>query len=278
MDAHALRTPGLRPLAAFLVGALPLLCGASHRTANFVVEAPNAEIARTVAEHAEKCRRTIARAWLGKELADWARPCPVKVKVTAGEAGGLTSFGFDHGHVTDQSMVVEGRLERILASALPHEITHTIFAAYFGGPMPRWADEGASLLSEDDRELRRHDQIADDLFARRGALTLATLFQIEEYPKDLMSFYGQGYSISRFLVEIGGRPRFLKFVRDGLESGWDRATVDHYGLADVRELDRAWRSWHRVASTASRSPHRDGGDAFLAYGDEPELDADEPTR
>jgi hypothetical protein len=279
MDAHALRTPGLRPLAAFLVGSLPLLCGASHRTANFVVEAPNAEIARTVAEHAEKCRRTIARAWLGKELADWARPCPVKVKVTSGEAGGLTSFGFDHGHVTDQSMVVEGRLERILASALPHEITHTIFAAYFGGPMPRWADEGASLLSEDDRELRRHDQIADDLFARRGALALATLFQIEEYPKDLMSFYGQGYSISRFLVEIGGRPRFLKFVRDGLESGWDRATVDHYGLADVRELDRAWRSWHRVASTASRSPNRGGGgDAFLAYGDEPEPDADEPTR
>jgi hypothetical protein len=144
--------------------------------------------------------------------------------------------------------------------------------------MPRWADEGASLLSEDDRELRRHDQIADDLFARRGALALATLFQIEEYPKDLMSFYGQGYSISRFLVEIGGRPRFLKFVRDGLESGWDRATVDHYGLADVRELDRAWRSWHRVASTASRSPNRGGGDAFLAYGDEPEPDADEPTR
>ena len=62
-------------------------------------------------------------------------------------------------------MSVEGRLDRILASALPHEVTHTIFAAYFGGPMPRWADEGASFLSEDLRETRRHDQVAANLLA-----------------------------------------------------------------------------------------------------------------
>jgi hypothetical protein len=84
--------------------------------------------------------------------------------------------------------------------------------------------------------------------ARRGEVALGTLFQIEEYPKDLMSFYGQGYSISKFLIEIGGRPRFLRFVRDGLRSSWSSATLTHYGLADVRELDRAWRSWHKVVA------------------------------
>src|SRR5262249_27791889 len=136
-------------------------------------------------------------------------------------------------------------------SALPHEVTHTIFAAYFGGPMPRWADEGASLLSEDERELRRHDRIAVDLFARRGELPLARLFRVETYPKDLMSFYGQGYSISRFRIEMGGRPRFLQFVRDGMKEGWDAATRTHYQLADVRELDRAWRSWHHVVVQAA---------------------------
>jgi len=129
---------------------------------------------------------------------------------------------------------------------LPHEVTHTVFAAYFGGPMPRWADEGASLLSEDLRERRRHDQISLDLLARRGDFPLAKLFGMEDYPSDLMGFYGQGYSVSRFLVEMGGRPRFLQYVRDGLRSGWDAATKAHYGLTDVRELDRAWRSWHKV--------------------------------
>jgi hypothetical protein len=148
--------------------------------------------------------------------------------------------------VADQTINVEGRLDRILASALPHEVTHTIFAAHFGGPMPRWADEGACLLSEDEREKRRHDQIVADLLARRGDFPLGRLFRMEDYPRDLMGFYGQGYSVSRFLVEIGGRPRFLQFVRDGSQRGWDVAAKLHYGLADCRELDRAWRSWHTV--------------------------------
>jgi len=226
--------------------ALTGLTGASHRTANFVVDAPSPDVARAVGDHAERCRKSIALQWLGHELPPWTEPCPVKVKLTAGEAGGVTSFGFARAKVTDQTMSVEGRLDRILASALPHEVTHTIFAAYFGGPMPRWADEGASLLSEDLRERRRHDQISLDLVARRGEMSLGRLFRVEDYPSDLMGFYGQGYSASRFLVEMGGRPRFLKFVRDGLQSGWDGATKTHYGLADVRELDRAWRSWHKV--------------------------------
>ncbi|MGZ3430656.1 MAG: hypothetical protein ACXWN0_02570, partial [Isosphaeraceae bacterium] len=169
MEAHrdqlARRLGGI---ATMVLGCVPLLCGASFRTGNFVVEAPTQSIARTVAEHAETERVNIARAWLGRELPAWTTPCPIRVKVTSGEAGGLTSFGFNNGRVTDQSMMVEGRLDRILASALPHEITHTVFAAYFGGPMPRWADEGAALLSEDERERRRHDQIAVDLLARRG--------------------------------------------------------------------------------------------------------------
>jgi hypothetical protein len=129
--------------------------------------------------------------------------------------------------------------------------------------MPRWADEGASLLSEDQRELSRHDQIALDLLARRADIPLSRLFVIEDYPKDLMSFYGQGYSISRFLVEMGGRPRFLRFVRDGLNDGWDPAARAHYQLADVRELDRAWRAWHRVAVSTRRVST---ADAALAFG------------
>jgi hypothetical protein len=256
MDACA--SPGRMGWKVGLVvlGCLPFLAGATHRTPNFVVEAAHPDVARQVAESAERYRLSIARAWLGKELPNWSRPCPIRVKLTSGEAGGLTSFGFNAGRVTDQSMVVEGRLDRILASALPHEITHTVFAAYFGGPMPRWADEGASLLSEDERERKRHDQIAVELIGRGAEIPLAQLFQIEEYPKDLMSFYGQGYSVSRFLIEMGGRPRFLRFVKDGLQSGWDGAARTHYGLANVRELDRAWRSWHRVTlagtTTASR--------------------------
>jgi hypothetical protein len=258
MEAHdsvhsAPRHTSRRRVAATIAGLLvPLLGGASHRTTNFLVEAPTAEMARTVAQQAEAFRTSIARQWLGHEMPPWAAPCPIRVKLTRGEAGGVTSFGFDRGRVSDQDMMVEGRLDRILASALPHEITHTVFADYFGGPMPRWADEGASLLSEDLRERQRHDRIAEDLLGRRGNLPLSRLFTIEEYPSELMAFYGQGYSIARFLIEIGGRPRFLQFIADGSKAGWDTATRNHYGLADVRELDRAWRAWHKVVARAER--------------------------
>jgi hypothetical protein len=261
MDARCdARAP--RSLALLVLGTFPILAGASFRSANFMVEAPTREVAERVAERAESCRTTIAVLWLGHELPNWSAPCPIRVRITPGEAGGITSFGFHQGRVTDQAMTVEGRLDRVLASALPHEVTHTIFASYFGGPMPRWADEGASLLSEDRRERRRHDQIVADLFARRGELPLSRLFAIEQYPKDLMSFYGQGYSISRFLIEMGGRPRFLRFVRDGLAEGWDPATRSHYKLANVRELDRAWRSWHRVTVEAR---HAKTAGAVVAY-------------
>jgi hypothetical protein len=263
MDAHSgARARRSWTLVPLILGLFPFLGGASFRSSNFVVDAPTREIAERVARSAESLRASIARDWLGHDLPAWSKACPIRVKLTAGEAGGLTSFGFTQGHVTDQRMTVEGRLDRILASALPHEVTHTIFASFFGGPMPRWADEGASLLSEDQRERTRHDQIVNDLLARRGELPLARLFVIEEYPNDLMSFYGQGYSISRFLIEMGGRPRFLRFIKDGIENNWDTATRVHYNLTNVRELDRAWRSWHRVALQASRNPSTDG---VMAY-------------
>ena len=239
----------------------PFLGGASYRTTNFAVEANSPDVARKVAEHAELCRTTIAQAWLGHDLANWKTPCPVRVRLTAGEAGGLTSFGFHQGRVSDQSMTVEGRLDRVLASALPHEITHTIFAAYFGGPMPRWADEAARCSA-------RTCSTASVTTRSRSTCSPAAAScrwpacSGRELSRDLMGFYGQGYSISRFLIEMGGRPRFLEFVRDGMKDGWDTAARAHYQLANVRELDRAWRSWHRVAVQGGQSAQTEDIMAF----------------
>ncbi|HEU5116338.1 MAG TPA: hypothetical protein VFT74_06620 [Isosphaeraceae bacterium] len=253
MDARPLcAATTRRAWAGLSLLLVPLLAGASYRTPNFSVEAATPEAAKSVGDHAERCRLAIAKAWLGREIPQWDSPCPIRVQLTAGEAGGETNFDFAGGRVSHQQIRVEGRLDRILASALPHEVTHTIFAAYYGGPMPRWADEGASLLSEDRREMVRHDNIVLNLLKRRSEMSLGQLFQQQDYPNDLMGFYGQGYSVSRFLVEIGGRPRFLQFVKEGMSLGWDSATRRHYGLANCRELDRAWRSWHRVAVIAQQ--------------------------
>lgn len=235
--------------ACFFAAFSQSVSAASARSTNFVVHGPDPAVVRQVAEKAERLRHMIALAWLGKPLPNWSSPCPIQLKITGGEAGGVTSFSFDKGRVTDQDMTLEGSPERILNSALPHEITHTVFAWHFGQPMPRWADEGACMLSEDLRELARQDEIVAGLVRKGGHMPLGTLFAMEEYPKDLLGFYGQGYSVSRFLIEIGGRKLFLKFVAEGSRDGWDSATRKHYNFADTKELDRAWRSWYGVVAS-----------------------------
>ena len=210
----------------------------SVRSRNFIVHGPDQNVIHSVAQKAEDLRHKIAMAWLGKPLPAWPKPCPIQLKLTGGEAGGVTSFSFDQGRVTDQEMNLEGSAERILNSALPHEITHTVFAWHFGAPMPRWADEGACMLSEDHRELARQDEIINGLIDRKGHMPLGALFVISGLEE-----------ASSGMIEIGGRDRFLKFVGDGTKIGWDTATRRHYNLPDSKELDRAWRSWHRVVAS-----------------------------
>src|SRR5262245_8390493 len=77
-DRRARSMTRLAPLSLAVV--LPFLGGASYRTTNFVVEAPTPSAARRVAEQAESCRATIARAWLGRELPSWSTPCPIRVR------------------------------------------------------------------------------------------------------------------------------------------------------------------------------------------------------
>jgi hypothetical protein len=222
--------------------------GASYRTANFVVQAPNQQVAEQVGHYAEKWRREKALEWIGKEMPTWGQACPLKVTVTPGGAGGATTFAFDRGAILSQEMNVQGSLERILNSVLPHEITHTVFAYHFRQPLPRWADEGGSVLSEDDTERKRHDELVRQCLAGGRAFRLRVLFDMKQYPdsgQDVMTLYAQGYSLSRFLVESTDRRQFLAFVGDGMKSGWDNAVKTHYGMNRLEELEGAWLDWMR---------------------------------
>lgn len=214
--------------------------GASFRTQNFLVEAPNAQVAQQVGQAAEHYRKEKALEWLGQEMPPWPEPCPLRVKVTMGGAGGATSFYFDRGRVLGQHMTVEGSLDRILASVLPHEVTHTVFAAYFRCAVPRWADEGGSVLSEDDTERTKHDQLVRQILNAGRAIPLRRLFALTNYPSDVMTLYAQGFSVAHFLVGASSRPAFLAFVAHGMRHGWDNALQAHYSYRSVEELEQAW--------------------------------------
>lgn len=233
-----------RPSIVFaLCGALASL-GASYRTQNFIVDAPGAEFAKQVGDWAEHYRKKKAMEWLGYEMRPWGQPCPLKVTVTMNGSSGATSFAFDRGAILSMDMHIEGTPDRLIASVLPHEITHTVIAYYFRAPVPRWADEGGSVLSEDEPERERHEQIVRNLMRVPGrAIPLRRLFQLREYPNHMngvMSLYAQGYSVTNFLVAQSSRQEFLAFVARGMQGDWDGALRTHYRYGSVEELERAW--------------------------------------
>jgi hypothetical protein len=239
-----------------LVAAIFASMGASYRTTNFLVEAPTPQIAEQVGQWAEFYRKEKAIQWLNREMPPWPEPCPLRVTVTQSGAGGATSFNFMGGNVW-QTMHIEGPLDRLLASVLPHEITHTVFAHYFRRPVPRWADEGGAVLSEDDLERGRHDLMVRQIINSGRAIPLNRLFTLSQYPRDVGSLYAEGYSVADFLVASSDRRAFLEFVARGMQYGWDSAAQASYRFSNVEQLEQAWID-------SLRKPRRQQAPALIA--------------
>jgi hypothetical protein len=254
---------------------------ATYTSDNFITEAPTPELAKKFGDMAEFYRKEKALEWLGREMPPWPARCPLRVQITSGSAGGATTFTFgqDGGRpvVTSIRMEIRGEVKQLLNSVLPHEVTHTVLAHHFGRPVPRWADEGGSVLSENDdvrcREL---------LNAGRG-YRLQALFRMTEYPRDMIVLYAEGYSVCAFLVEKGGggregRGKLLQFLALGMQGNtvesWNNAVNRVYGYETVDALEKAWLDAlktppSRVVARDTTSPG--GAAALMTSGTKTEL-------
>lgn len=223
--------------------------GATFQTANFVVTASDDEIARRVANCAEYWRHELAIQWLGKPLPNWYRPCPISVQVGQMGAGGQTTFTFENGEVYGWKMQVQGTLERVLDSVVPHEVNHTIFASHFRRPIPRWADEGAATLFEHESEQARQTAQLNRVLNTSRRIPLQQLLTIREYPKDMqdvLTLYAEGYSLASFLVGMKGeqgRKIYIQFLDDAHKLGWEKAFAAHYGFNSLDLLESQWMQW-----------------------------------
>ena len=242
--ARQARRFGWLSCAAALLLA-PNAFAASHRTANFIVEAPNDALARRIGDAAEQYRHTLAIEWTGRPLPRWSRPCPITAQVAPHlGAGGATSFVFDQGEVFNWTMTIQGSEERILDSVLPHEITHTIFASHFRRPLPRWADEGACTTVEHPVERARQHRLLIEFLTTGRGIAFPQMFAMKEYPADVLPLYSQGYSLARYLIERGGRHKYMAFVADGLTSeNWSAALERHYAVPSVAAMQHVWLDW-----------------------------------
>lgn len=227
------------------------------RTRNFVVNAPTPEIAKQVAQQAEVYRHKLAVEWLGKPLPAWRSPCVVNVTVGQIGAGGATTFVFTGNAVSDYKMNIQGPLDRIIDSVLPHEVNHTIFAEHFRRPMPRWADEGAATFVEDESERRRQMLLAMQVLRTNRRIPLRNLLSIMDYPKDMqdvLHLYAEGYVLVELLIQNGGRAKFLKFLNAANIDGWDRALDAFYGQRGIDGMEGHWNQWVLAGCPAKAAP------------------------
>ncbi len=166
-------------------------------------------------------------------------------------AGGATTFVFDRGEVFGWRMTIQGSPERVLDSVLPHEITHMIFASHFRRPLPRWADEGGATTTEHISERSKHQQMLNQFLRSGRGIAFSRMFAMTEYPPDVMPLYAQGYSLAEYLIETGGRRKYVEFLDDGLKnSDWSGAVARNYGIKDLGQLQNTWVAWVKQGSPA----------------------------
>jgi len=223
-----------------------LVSAVQVKTDNFIIIADDPVFAQQVAQWAEYYRKQLAIEWLGKEMPNWGNPAPITVQVGGG-AGGATTFVFDRGEVFGWRMSIQGSRGRILDSVLPHEITHMIYASHFRQPLPRWADEGGATSVEHCSEKNKHRNMLNQFLRTGRGIAFSQMFAMTEYPKDIMPLYAQGYSLAEFLIQNGGRRKYIEFLGDGMETGgdWEGAIQRHYGVKNLGVLQNMWLGWVR---------------------------------
>jgi len=233
--------------AAFAVALLAVSMGARARTPNFIIDTPDPAHARQFAARAEKLRRELSVAWLGREMPNWSQPCTITVRVGPGlGAGGATSFVFNDGEVFGWRMTIQGSHRRVLDSVLPHEITHMVFASHFRQPLPRWCDEGGATSVECSEERMRHRKMLVQFLRTGRGIALNRMFAMKNYPPDVMPLYAQGFSLAEYLIQKGGRRKYVAFMGDGLRGNdWSGAIRRNYGIPGAAALQNTWLAWVR---------------------------------
>jgi len=227
-------------------------------TANFrVIYHETRELAEQAARVAEMTRASASRKWFGEEPAPWQPKCVIFLYPNADFYARQTGKTKDSpGHLTSACDPIN--LERVvkrqidlhcdvadmLTHVLPHETTHAVFVGRFGRhDLPRWADEGMAILSEPREKVERYLKKVPTLRSRHELFSVAELLAMNDYPEPrrITSFYVQSISLVEFLsAQKGGPQGFTRFVRDGLENGFEKSLQQHYGFRDFKDLEERW--------------------------------------
>jgi tetratricopeptide (TPR) repeat protein len=224
-------------------------------TANFrIYHNQSRDFVERVAAVAERTRAEMAQKWLGEVGETWNPRCDLVLHATAQDYSRATHVpASSPGHSTmqlDGGRVLSRRIDlhcddpNLLTAVLPHETTHVVLAGKFGDrPVPRWVDEGVAVLTEPRDKVERHLVKLPQYRQERQLFSLRQLMQLNDYPdpRQIGVFYAQSVSLVEFLAGAKGPQTFIRFVREGMRTGYEAALKRYYGYQDFNELEQHWR-------------------------------------
>lgn len=231
---------------------------AEVETANFrVIYHESRQLAEQAARVAETTRSAVLRKWFGEDATPMNPKCTIFLYPNAafyarerGKSVDWPGHSTLEGDKTNPERVTVRRIDLhcdvadMLTHVLPHETTHVVLFGRFGRHLhPRWADEGMAILSEPREKVDRYLKSIPTLRSRHELFSASELLSLSEYPEARRgtAFYVQSVSLVDFLAsQKGGPQEFTRFVRDGLERGFEAALQQHYGFRDFKDLDERW--------------------------------------
>lgn len=236
----------------FLILSATAFAGASHRTENFIVDAPDEATAVAVAESAEYWLAVHAREFLGREEFKLTSPCVVSVEYRAenSSGGGATAFAFDGGRLVQPTATWVGPRQKLIEDIVPHEVFHLVINDHFGRAIHRWFDEGVASNCESDRMLESYRKMNIDFLTRGRGIAFNQMLVAKEYPRDsLLPFYAQSASAVGFLLYLQpDKKHLINFGIQATNTSWTGALQKYYGLHSTSEFQVAWLDWVRKGS------------------------------
>lgn len=127
---------------------------------------------------------------------------------------------------------------------LRHELTHVVMRSAMRGPfqgLPAWLEEGIAVYGQ-TRPMPDMEAALEAAIRNDRAFTVRTISSASAGSSNVSLFYGQSYSVVRFLIEEYGEEKLralLAAFREGSQT--DEALMEVYGF-NQDGLENAWRA------------------------------------
>jgi hypothetical protein len=210
---------------------------------DFVVLAPDQDLADAVLAKAVQFRREIAVEWLEEELPPSVGRVTIHVEISQSGNDQALFWPMDSAERTMHKLWLTCPRDLAVGSTLAHEMTHVVLATRFGRRLPAWCDEGMASLNDDaERQKTRADILAWYVKTDNWP-DLKAVLSAETISANDRARYSMAASVTKFLLTKGSKQEFLAFAVDGQANGWDAALANHYQMASVADLQSEWQAW-----------------------------------